>query len=165
MSCFVKQIKQNIWNKKKYNNKKKSSLICTGLISGIWCYDLQWQLKNVMKNVTSCYNRVKCKWFMKVLQCILIIYYNKRFNFELCMYVILFWSYILSLSISSLCMFQVWFWKKWFQNTFLLLTSNFWILERSIQWKTPKEKTLKLWMNKNITKENNGVFFFKNIQM
>lgn len=114
-----------------------------------------------MKNVTSCYNRVKCKWFMKVLQCILIIYYNKRFNFELCMYVILFWSYILSLSISSLCMFQVWFWKKWFQNTFLLLTSNFWILEWSIQWKTPKEKTLKLWMNKNITKENNGVFFCK----
>lgn len=114
-----------------------------------------------MKNVTSCYNRVKCKWFMKVLQCILIIYYNKRFNFELCMYVILFWSYILSLSISSLCIFQVWFRKKWFQNTFLLLTSNFWILERSIQWKTPKEKTLKLWMNKNITKENNGVFFCK----
>lgn len=114
-----------------------------------------------MKNVTSCYNRVKCKWFMKVLQCILIIHYKKRFNFELCMYVILFWSYILSLSISSLCMFQVWFRKKWFQNTFLLLTSNFWILEWSIQWKTPKEKTLKLWMNKNITKENNGVFFLK----
>lgn len=84
MSCFVKQIKQNIWNKKKYNNKKAPWFVQVDLMNVmLW---LVMTVEECNKNVTSCYNRVKCKWFMKVLQCILIIYYNGRFNFELCIW-------------------------------------------------------------------------------